>query len=72
VKLPYTATCHAWDADSVAIDTDADGDVQILAQHVGAFDGDHDERVTVYLTPEKARRLAKALKKAAKRAEAGK
>lgn len=61
----YTAACHYEPTDTILVEAfPEESEVRLEAK------GCSDRFVSVYLSPKKARRLAKAIKKAAKRAEA--
>lgn len=64
MKLPYTATCDVDVADELRVDAGIDGEVAVYALHNGSIAG------SVFITRKKARKLARALFKAADEAEA--
>jgi len=67
MKLPYTAKCRMSADDQIIVeDADDDGDIRIRGSHDNSFTH------SLFLRPAEARKLAKALKKAAKNAERAK
>lgn len=64
MKLPYAVTCDLDVADELRVDAGIDGEVAVYLRHDGSIAG------SVIITQKKARKLARALFKAADEAEA--